>query len=82
MAKDPEASRRKSGRLTDHVTLGVLSSVIHRDIVDDVLRECGKREQRSRLSPAHVVVYYTLAPDLYPRRNCTSGLSRHSDVGQ
>jgi hypothetical protein len=65
MAKDPEASRRKSGRLTDHVTLGVLSSVIHRDIVDDVLRECGKREQRSRLSPAHVVVYYTLAPDLY-----------------
>jgi len=47
------------------VTLGVLSSVIHRDIVDDVLRESGKREQRSRLLPAHVVVYYTLALNLY-----------------
>ena len=59
VAKDPAVSRRESGRLIDHVTLGVLSSVIHRDIVDDVLRESGKREQRSRLLPAHVVVYYT-----------------------
>jgi hypothetical protein len=49
---------RQSGRLTDHVALGVLSSVIHRDIIDDVIRESGKREARSRLLPAHVVVYY------------------------
>jgi len=44
--------------LTDQVSLGVLSGLIHRDIVDDVIRECGKREQRSRLLPAHVMVYY------------------------
>ena len=56
---------RRSGRLTDHVALGVLSSVIHRDIIDDVIRESGKREARSRLLPAHVVVYYVLALNLF-----------------
>ncbi len=54
-----------SGRLTDHVAIGVLSSLIHRDIVDDVIRDCGKREKRSRLLPAHVVVYYVLALNLF-----------------
>jgi hypothetical protein len=51
--------------LTDHVTLGVLSSVIHRDIIDDAIRETGKREERCRLLPAHVVVYYVLALNLF-----------------
>ena len=53
------------GRLTDHVALGVLSSVIHRDIIDDVIRESGKRETRLRLLPAHLVVYYVLALNLF-----------------
>ena len=65
MVKNSRTSRSVSGRLTDHVTLGVLSSVIHRDIVDDVIRETGKREERSRLLPAHVVVYYVLALNLF-----------------
>jgi hypothetical protein len=47
------------------VALGVLSSLIHRDIVDDVVRETGKREAQSRLLPAHVVVYYVLALNLF-----------------
>jgi hypothetical protein len=56
---------RGSGRLTDHLALGVLTGLIHRDIVDDVIRECGKREKRSRLLPAHVVMYYVLALNLF-----------------
>lgn len=64
MAKESEVYPQ-SGRLTDHVALGVLSSVIHRDIIDDVIRESGKREVRSRLLPAHVVVYYALALNLF-----------------
>jgi hypothetical protein len=63
--KNSGASQRESGRLTDHVTLGVLSSVIHRDIIDDVIRETGERQTRSRLLPAHVVVYYVLALNLF-----------------
>ena len=54
-----------SGRLTDHLAIGVLTGLIHRDIVDDVIRECGKREKRSRLLPAHVVMYYVLALSLF-----------------
>ena len=65
VANNSRASRPESGRLTDHVTLGVLSSVIHRDVIDDVIRETGKREERSRLLPAHVVVYYVLALNLF-----------------
>jgi hypothetical protein len=62
-------SSQVSGRLTDHLAIGVLSGLIHRDIVDDVIRECGRREKRSRLlpahAPAHVVVYYVLALNLF-----------------
>jgi hypothetical protein len=65
VTKNSGASRRESGRLTDHVALGVLSSVFHRDIIDDVIRETGKCEERSRLLPAHVVVYYVLALNLF-----------------
>jgi hypothetical protein len=65
VAKNSGASRPEFGRLTDHVTLGVLSSVIHRDVIDDAIRETGKREKRSRLLPAHVVVYYVLACNLF-----------------
>jgi hypothetical protein len=43
----------------------VLSSVIHRDVIDDVIRETGTREVRSRLLPALVVVYYVLACTLF-----------------
>ena len=39
--------------------------MIHRDVVDDAIRETGKREARSRLLPAHVVVYYVLALNLF-----------------
>lgn len=39
--------------------------MIHRDVIDDVIRETGKREQRCRLLPAHGVVYYVLAGNLF-----------------
>ncbi|MGH3806362.1 MAG: IS4 family transposase [Pseudonocardiaceae bacterium] len=65
MANSAGVSSRVPGRLTDHVAIGVLSGLIHRDIVDDAINECKKREQRSRLLPAHVVVYYVLALNLF-----------------
>jgi hypothetical protein len=53
------------GRLTDKVGLGVLTRVIPRDLVDEVLNTTGKNEQRKRLLPARVVVYYVLALTLF-----------------
>ena len=54
-----------SQRLTDHISLGVLTRVFPPDVVDEVLVECDRVEQRSRLLPARVVVYYVLALGLF-----------------
>ncbi|SQD93390.1 conserved hypothetical protein [Parafrankia sp. Ea1.12] len=52
-------------RLTDRISVGVLTRLLRRDLIDEVVAECGKREKRSRLLPAHVVVYYVLALNLF-----------------
>jgi len=52
-------------RLTDRVGIGILTRVVSRDLVDEVLNSTGKQEKRSRLLPARVVVYYVLALTLY-----------------
>src|ERR1700751_2870413 len=52
-------------RLTDRVGIGVLTRLIDRDLVDDVLAETGRAEQRTRLVTSRVVVYYVLALCLF-----------------
>ncbi|HYB19049.1 MAG TPA: IS4 family transposase [Streptosporangiaceae bacterium] len=52
-------------RLTDRIGIGVLTRLIDRDLVDEVLAETGRAERRSRLLPARVVVYYVLGLCLF-----------------
>lgn len=52
-------------RLSDHVALGVLTRTFPPDLVDAVVRETGRGEQRHRLLPARLVVYYVLAMALF-----------------
>jgi Insertion element 4 transposase N-terminal/Transposase DDE domain len=52
-------------RLTDRVGLGVLTRIVSRDLVDEVVAQTGKRQRRSRLLPARLVVYYVLALTLF-----------------
>lgn len=52
-------------RITDYISLGVLSSAIPRDRVDAVLAATGKKSLRQRDLPAHVVVYYVVALALF-----------------
>ncbi|MEX5713389.1 IS4 family transposase [Parafrankia sp. FMc6] len=54
-----------SDRLTDRISIGVLARVVPRDLVDEVLAETGRLEQRKRLLPARVVVYFTMAMCLF-----------------
>lgn len=54
-----------AGRLTDHVSLGAVTRVVPRYVVDEALARTDKREKRSRLLPAHVVVYFVLALSLF-----------------
>jgi hypothetical protein len=52
-------------RLTDRIGIGVLTRIVPRDAVDEVLAETGRREKLSRLLPAHVMVYFVLAMAIF-----------------
>jgi hypothetical protein len=52
-------------RLTDRISIGVLTRVVPRHVVEEVVAYAGRKEKRSRLLPAHVVVYYVLALALF-----------------
>lgn len=55
----------KGARITDWVSLGVLAEWVPVEAVHRVLQETGRRSQRQRHLPAHVVVYYVMALALY-----------------
>ncbi|WP_214106787.1 IS4 family transposase [Acrocarpospora catenulata] len=56
---------RPWGRLTDHIGLGVLSARFDRDLLEEVLNRTGRRENRSRRLPAHVMIRYVIAMGLF-----------------
>lgn len=53
-------------RLSDHISLGVLSARFPRETVHEVLATTGRASQRQRDLPAHMMVYYAIALSLYP----------------
>jgi hypothetical protein len=55
----------RAGRLTEHLAIGVLTRTVPRFLVDEVLTESGRSQKRSRLLPAHVVVYFVMALALF-----------------
>ena len=52
-------------RLTDAISLGVLTAQFPLDLVEQVLFETERRSERQRDLPAHVMVYYAIALALY-----------------
>jgi hypothetical protein len=48
----------KGTRISDYVTLGVLTTTVPGDLIDAVLSDTGKQSQRYRQLPARLVVYY------------------------
>ena len=51
--------------LADEVRLGVLTEWVTAELVDEVLAECGTRDQRPGALPARFMVYYVLALALF-----------------
>lgn len=88
----PRAGQVRVGegeRLTDRVALGVLTATFTRALVDEVIETTGRREQRNRMLPSHLVVYYVLAMTLFSSagyeevmRSLTEGLTWTSDGGE
>lgn len=52
-------------RLSDHISIGVLTRVFPPELVDRVVAASGRTERRHRLLPARVVVYYVLGLALF-----------------
>jgi hypothetical protein len=51
--------------ITDRIALGALTRTFPPELVDQVIQQTGRAEQRRRLLPARVVVYFVLALALY-----------------
>jgi len=59
------AALPEGSRITDYVSLGVITKTFPLQRVRTVLAATGKASQRERDLPAHVVVYYAIALALY-----------------
>jgi len=57
--------------LSDLVSVGVLTRVFPPDLVDEVIAEAGRTEQRHRLLPARVMAYFSIGIE-EPRGNWTA----------
>ena len=55
----------KGTRISDYVTLGVLTATVPGDLIDAVLSDTGKQSRRYRQLPARLVVYYVMALVLF-----------------
>ncbi|WP_407933011.1 transposase domain-containing protein [Herbiconiux daphne] len=52
-------------RLSDHLAFAMLTRVYPPDVVDQVIAEAGRLQQRTRLLPSRIVVYYVLGLALF-----------------
>lgn len=52
-------------RLTDHISLGVLTASFPIETIREILASTGRAGQRERALPAHLMVYYAIALALY-----------------
>jgi len=57
----PESPRR----LSDFVSVGLLTRVFPPDVVDEVIAECGRTEQRHRSLPARTMAYFAVGLALH-----------------
>ena len=57
----PESSRR----LSDVVSVGVVTKVFPADVVDEVIAQCGRTEQRHRSLPAQTMAYFAIGLALH-----------------
>jgi len=71
----PESDRR----LSDLVSVGVLTRVFPPAVVDEVIAEAGRTEQRHRSLPARVMAYFAIGMGLYSEGSYEDVLSLLTD---
>ena len=73
MAHDGSEGLSPDGWLPDRISVGVLTRVFTPELVDAAVDAARAREQRRRLLPARLVMYFVLALWLFRGRNCGYG---------
>jgi len=73
--KKPESDRR----LSDLVSVGVLTRVFPPNLVDEVIADLGRTEQRSRSLPARVMAYFSIGMALYSEGSYEDVLAQLTD---
>ena len=73
--KKPESDRR----LSDLVSVGVLTRVFPPELVDEVIAAAGRTEQRRRSLPARVMAYFSIAMALYSEGSYEDVLAQLTD---
>ena len=66
-------------RLSDLVSVGVLTRVFPPDLVDEVIAEVGRTEQRHRSLPARVMAYFAIGMALYSEGSYEDVLGQLTD---
>ena len=70
---DGSAGLSPDGWLPDRVSVGALTKAFPPEVVDRVVAAADAREERRRLLPARLVMYFVLALWLFRGRNCGYG---------
>jgi len=73
VAHDGSEGLSPDGWLPDRISVGVLTRVFTPELVDAAVADAGAREQRRRLLPARLMMYFVLALWLFRGRNCGYG---------
>jgi hypothetical protein len=73
--KKPETERR----LSDLVSVGVLTRVFPPELVDEVIAQVGRTEQRHRALPARVMAYFSIGMALYSEGSYEDVLAQLTD---
>lgn len=73
--RKPESDRR----LSDLVSVGVLTRVFPAALVDEVIAEAGRTQQRHRSLPARVMAYFAIAMGLYAEGSYEDVLAQLTD---
>src|SRR3982750_3626987 len=73
--RKPESDRR----LSDLVSVGVLTRVFPPELVDEVIAEVGRTEQRHRSLPARVMAYFSIAMALFSEGSYEDVLAQLTD---
>ncbi len=73
--RKPESDRR----LSDLVSVGVLTRVFPADLVDEVIEGAGRTQQRHRALPARVMAYFAIGMGLYSEGSYEDVLAQLTD---